>query len=381
MAAKTQDMREEFFLEEGAVFLDCASQAPLPRVSARAIQEALEWNKHPQVLTHERYAEVPARARAAIARLINAEPAEIALTSGASDGINAVAQGLAWQPGDEIVLPANEFPANYFPWRWLERQGVRVVEVAPRNRFVTEDELLAAVTPRTRLVTLSLVNYATALRLDPAGVAAACRQRAIHLLVDASQAAGAIPIDVKQLGVSFLVAAGYKWLLSPYGTGFFYVRQDLIEQLELKRIYWQAIEGAMDFNRLPRGEPRLVPDARRWDATETANFLNVAALAASVEFLLAVGVERIEGHATALTRYLVAHLAHDRCVLRSPAEAHRRGTFVAVAARTPEATAALWQKLRERKIYVAHRQDALRIAPHLFNTEREMDALLAILGE
>lgn len=382
MAARAHDFREEFFLEEGRIYLDCATQGPLPRAGVRAIQQALEWKKTPELLTsHEHYSEFPDRARALLAQLIGAEPAEIALTTGASDGINAVAQGLAWQAGDEIVLPADEFPANYFPWKWLERRGVRVVEVRPQGRFTTEDDLLAALSPRTRLVTMSLVSYYAALRLDPARLAPVCRERGIHLLVDASQAAGAVPIDAKHLGVSFLVAAGYKWLLAPYGTGFFYVRKDLVEKLELQRIYWQAIEGAMDFNRLPRGEWRLAPDARRWDAAETANFLNLAGLSASLELLLRVGVERIERHTTSLLRYLVERLPRDRCVLRSPEEERRRGTFLSIAARTPETTAKLWQRLHERKIFVALRQDALRISPHIYNVEREMDELLAVLGE
>lgn len=381
MAVRAQDFREEFFQQEGRIYLDCASQGPFPRTTVRAVEEALEWMKSPEHLTHALYADLPDQTRNLLARLIGAQADEIAITNGASDGINAVARGLDWQPGDEIVLPAQEFPANYYPWKWLERRGVRVVEVEPRGRFVSEEELLAALGPRTRLLALSWVSYASALRFDLARLAAACRERAVHLLVDASQAVGAIPLDVKQLGVSFLVAAGYKWLLSPYGTGFFYVREDLIERLEVNRIYWQALEGAFDFNRLPHADAQLRPGARRWDASETASFLNLAAMRASVEFLLRVGVERIEQHARALVRSLVERLPRDRCVLASPAEEARRGTFVGVAARTPEATKALWERLQRQKIHVARRENALRIAPHLYNSEREIDRLLDILGE
>lgn len=381
MKFRAQDFREEFFDQEGRIYLNCAGQAPLPRAAVRAILEALEWQKFPERLTHELYADLPDQTRALLAELIGADPHEIAITNGASDGVNAVARGLDWRPGDEIVLPAGEFPANYYPWKWLERRGVRIVEVQPSTRFVSVEDLLAALGPRTRLLALSWVNYSSALRLDLARLAEACREGGVHLFVDGSQAVGAIPFDVKQLGVSFLAVAGYKWLLGPYGTGFFYVREDLTEQLEVNRIYWQALEGAFDFSRLPRDGAKLRPGARRWDASETASFANLAGLRASVEFLLRVGVERIEQHTRELVCHLVEHLPRDRCVLASPAEDSQRGTFVCVAARTPEATQGLWQKLQERKIFVALRENALRIAPHLYNSAREIDQLLDVLGE
>jgi len=381
-AAAAADGREEFWDLENRIYLDCANQGPFPRVTIRAVEEALNLKKYPERITNQFYIELPEQTRTAVAQLIGARPTEIALTTGASDGVNAVARGLAWQPGDEIVLPAGEFPANYYPWKNLEKQGVRVREAAPADgRFVTADDLLSLLSERTRLVAASYVGYGDSNRLDLGRVGAVCRRRGIHLFVDASQAVGALACTVADLQCDFLVCCGYKWLLSPYGTGFFYVREALVEQLEVGDIRWLNVEGAENFNRLPREGWRLVAGARRWDATEVSSFLNLSAMKASLEFLLQVGVAEIEQQARALSDYLVEHLPRDRCVLRSPREAARRGVFVCVAARTPEKTAELWQTLRNRQIFVSLRQDALRVGPHIYNREWEIDRLLGVLAE
>lgn len=376
------DWREEFWDFENRVYLDCAAQGPFPRVTIRAVQQALELKKYPERIANELYFELPAGTRTALAELIGAQPSEIALTTGASDGANAVARGLEWKPGDDIVVPAGEFPANYYPWKHLERKGVQVREAQPRDgRFVTADDLLAAVDEKTRLAAASYVSYSSGNRLDLERLAAGCRERGALLFVDASQAAGAVALDVKKLGCDFLTCCGYKWLFSPFGTGFFYVREELIEQLAVGDIRWMNVEGAENFNRLPREGWRLAPGARRWDATEVASFLNLSAMKASVEFLLRVGVENIERHAQALCAHLIEKLPHDRCVLRSPREAGRRGTFVCVAARTAEKTRELWEALRKRNIFVSLRQDALRVGPNIYNREWEIDRLLEVLTD
>lgn len=384
------DWREEFWDFEDRIYLDCANQGPFPRVTLRAIEAAVELKKYPERLTNEYYFELPAQTRAAIAELIGARPSEIALTTGASDGVNAVANGLGFQPGDEILLPLREFPSNYYPWKHLERRGVRVREVAASDgRFVTADDLLRALGARTQLVAASWVTYDTASRLDAARLCAACRRGGIYTFLDASQAVGATPLDVKTIGCDFLTACGYKWLLAPYGTGFFYVRAELIEKLEVHNIRWMSIPGAVNFNRLPRPAGasasgagwELAPDASRWDAAEVSNFINLAALQASVEFLLRVGVETIERHAVGLCEQLIQRLPRDRSVLKSPPEAARRGSFAVIATRQPEHTQALWQRLRDRNIFVSLREDGLRVGPNIYNREWEMDRLLTVLNE
>jgi len=378
--AAATDWREEFIDLENRVYLDCANHGPFPRATVRAVEQALELKKYPERINNELYFELPAQTRGALAALIGAKPAEIALTTGATDGVNAVVRGLNWRAGDEIVLPANEFPANYYPWKSLERRGVRVRLVAPSDgRFVTADDLLGAVGEKTHLVAASLVGYSDSNLLDAARLGAACHARGVQVFLDASQGVGALDLRVSHLQCDYLTCAGYKWLLSPYGTGFFYIREDLIEQLDVGGVNWLSVEGAVNFNQLPREGWRLEPGARRWDAAEVSSFFNLSAMKTSVEFLLRVGVAEIERHARGLSQQIVDRLPRDRCVLRSPAEPARRGTYVVVAARTPQKTAELWQTLRQQNIFVSLRQDALRIAPNIFNRDWEIEKLLEVL--
>ena len=379
-ATAAVDWREDFFDLESRVYLDCANHGPFPRATVRAVEQALELKKYPERINNEMYFELPAQTRAALATIVGAKPTEIALTTGATDGTNAVVRGLAWQPGDEIVLPANEFPANYYPWKYLERRGVVVRLVQPADgRFISADDLLAAVTEKTRLVAASLVGYSDSNLLDAARLGAACQARGVQVFLDASQAVGVLNLRVSDLQCDYLTCAGYKWLLSPYGTGFFYIREELIETLDIGGVNWLSVEGAVNFNQLPREGWRLEPGARRWDAAEVSSFFNLSAMKTSVEFLLRVGVAEIERHARALSQQIVDRLPRDRCVLRSPADPARRGSYVVVAARTTKATADLWQTLRKRNIFVSLRQDALRIAPNFFNRDWEIEKLLEVL--
>ena len=375
------DWREEWFEFEDVAYLNAAGQGPLPRVSLRAAQVSLEWKKHPHLLPDSIYFELPDRVRAGIARLIGGEPHEVALTTGATGGLAAVAGGLEWKPEDEVLLARGEFPAHFTTWLPMEAQGrLRVKVVAPRGRFLTADDFIEQLGPRTRLVSASLVRFDDAARLDAPRVAQACHAAGAYVLLDVSQCAGAMPLDVKALGADFLVCAGYKWLLSPFGTGFFWARSELIEQMRVGPFYWMALENAAQFHTLSMGEFKLARGARRWDSPETASFFNLAAMEASLEFLHRVGVETIWQHNQRLMDEMLARLPLDRCLPASPREAASRGPYACVTARSPEKSAALYQKLRDAKVIVSLREGALRVAPHLYNTERDIDKLLSVLS-
>lgn len=375
------DYRQEFADFEGVTYLDAASQGPLPLASARAAHSAVEWKKLPHRIPEAEYFGLPDRVRAAVARLIGAEPEEVAVTTGATGGFTAVAAGMDWKPGDEVLVAQGEFPAHFSTWIELKRAaGLRVKIIRPRDRFITADDYIENLGPRTRLVSASLVRFDDAARLDAPRLAEACHAAGAALLLDASQCAGGMPISVHALGADFIVSAGYKWLLSPYGTGFFWVRRDWIEHLQLGPVYWMALEGAREFHDLPIGKLKLAPGARRWDSPETSNFFNLSAMEASLEFVQRVGPAAIEEHNAGLIAQLVERLPRDRCVLASPKDAARRGPFVCVAGRKPEETRDLYRKLRESQIIVSFRQGALRIAPHLYNTQRDIARLVSVLS-
>jgi cysteine desulfurase/selenocysteine lyase len=375
------DYRSEWFEFEDVAYLNAAAIGVLPRVSIRAVQQALEWNKFPYKLPDSAHFAVPNRVRALIAKLIAAEADEIALTTGTSGGLQAIAGGIEWRKGDEILIARGEFPAHFTTWLPLERAaGVKVTVVAPRGRFLTADDYIERIGPQTRLVSASLVRFDDAARLDARRVADACHAANAFLALDAAQCAGAMPIDVAALGCDFLAASGYKWLLAPYGTGFLWVRAALNEQMREAPFYWQALEDAEQFHALSLGKYSRAKGARRWDSSETASFLNLSAMEASLEFLNRIGVSTVWNHNRALLSEMIRRLPSDRCVLASPADPGARGPYACIASRRPEGTAALFEKLQKAGVVVALREGAIRVAPHLYNSERDIDKLLTVLA-
>jgi selenocysteine lyase/cysteine desulfurase len=375
------DWRSEWFEFEDAVYLNAAAIGPLPRVAIRAVQQALEFEKFPHRLPDGAHFARPNRVRALVATLIGARPDEIALTTGTSGGLQAIAGGIEWHKGDEVLVARGEFPAHFTTWLPLESSaGVKVTVVAPRGRFLTADDFIERIGPHTRLISASLVRFDNAALLDARRVADACHAAGAFLALDAAQCAGAMPIDVAALGCDFLAASGYKWLLSPYGTGFLWVRGALIEQMREAPFYWQALEDAENFHSLSLGKYTRAQGARRWDSSETASFLNLAAMEASLEFVLRAGVHTVWEHNRALLAEMIRRLPSDRCVLASPADPDARGPYACIATRRPDATAALFEKLQKAGAVVALREGALRIAPHLYNSERDIDRLLTVLA-
>jgi cysteine desulfurase / selenocysteine lyase len=376
------DWRQEWFEFEDATYLNLAGQSPLPRVSIRAVQAALEAKKFPHHKTDATYFEVPNRIRECIAKLIGGKPEEIALTSGASAGVAAVAYALQWQPGDEVITAKGEFPLQYTAWKPMEeREGLQIKIVAPRGHFLTADDLIAAMTPKTRVVSVSLVRYDDGSLLDAPRVAAACHAQGALLLLDASQYCGAMPMDVHQLGADFLVCAGYKWLLGPFGTGFFWIKSAHIAAARPAPFYWMAVAGSHNFSELNFDNPKPAANAKRWDAPEWASYFNfnLAAMDTAVELVSRMGPERVAAHNRRLIDFMFERLPKDRCVPASPLDAAQRGPYGCFAARSREKTTELYQRLRKENVIVSLREGNIRVSPHLYNTERDIDRLISVV--
>src|ERR1700687_5467158 len=372
--------RDEWFEFEDATYLNVSGNAPMPKASLKAAQAAIEWKKFPQHVPDEAYFDVPNRIRASIAQLIGARAEEIALTTGASTGMASVAYGLSWKPGDEVITAQGEFPLQYTTWRPMEkREGITLKIVAPSDRFISADDLIAALSPKTRLVSVSMVRFDDGSMIDAARLAAACHAQGTLLLLAASQCCGATPMDVTQLGVDFIVCAGYKWLLSPYGTGFFWTKNEHTEKMRPGPFYWAAAEGAENFHSLAFENPKPAKGARRWDMAETSNYFNFAAMDASLQFVLQLGPETVEAHNRKLIDFLFERLPKDRCVPPSPLDSARRGPYGCFAARSPEKTAELYQKLVKEKVITSLREGNIRVSPHVYNAERDIDRLIAAI--
>ena len=376
------DWRQEWFEIEDATYLNLASQSPMPTVSIRAVQAALEANKNPHHKPDSTFFEVPNRIRASVAKLIGGKPEEIALTSGASAGVAAVAYGLTWKPGDEVVTAKGEFPLQYTTWKPMEeREGLKLKIVAPRERFITADDLIAAITPRTRMVSVSMVRFDDGSLLDVPRVAAACHAQGALLLLDISQCCGALPMDVNQLGADFMVCAGYKWLLGPFGTGFFWAKSEHLGMMRPGPFYWMALMGSHNFAALNFDDPKPAANAKRWDSPEWASYFNfnLAAMDVSVDFVARMEPGLVAAHNRKLIELMFERLPKDRFVIASPLDAARRGPYGCFAARSAEKTAEHFQHLRKENVVVSLREGNIRVSPYLYNTERDIDRLISVV--
>ena len=375
------DWRQEWFEIADATYLNTAAHAALPRVALHAVQSSIEVNKSPHHMDDAVFFEAPGRIRASLSKMIGAKPEEIALTTGASTGVAAVAHLLRWEPGDEVITAKGEFPVQYATWKPMEeRQGVKLKIVAPRDRFITADDLIDALTPRTRVVSVSHVRFDDGSLLDAARVAAACHAQGSLLVLDASQSCGAVPIHVNELGADFLVCAGYKWLLSPYGTGFFWAKSEHLDTARPGPFYWTAQGAEDDFLKLNFVDPAPSRSAKRWDAAEAATYFNfnLTAMDASVDFVLRTGPELVSEHNRKLIDLLFQRLPNG-CVPASPLDSAERGPYGCFVARTSEETSELYQKLKKEHVVVAMREGKIRVSPHLFNSERDIDRLIEVL--
>jgi selenocysteine lyase/cysteine desulfurase len=375
------DYQSEFASFEGVAYLNASLQGPLPLVSIRAAQEALEWKKRPDLMGDNVYFDLPNRIREKVSRLIAAKPEEIAVTSGASAGLASVAAGIDWKPGDEVLVGRGEFPAHFSTWLRYQQAGkLRMRVVEPRGRFLCAEDYIAHLGPQTRAISASLVRFDNGARMDYAPLGEACRKFGTALVLDVTQIAGSGPLDIRATGATMAVSSGYKWMLGPYGSGFFWIAEEWIERLPLGAVYFMALEGAHDFHNMHSRELRAMPGARRWDSPETANFTNLAAYDASLDLVLKIGLDEISQYVDSLTEKITRCLPRDRCVFASPEERARRGPYVCVSAKKAEETMALYEKVRAANVHVSLRESALRISPHIYNTPEQIERLLHVLS-
>ena len=357
------------------IYLNNASTGPLPTRTVEAVAAFSARRATPWTITDEDQFGTLTRSRALCARLINAQPAEIALMVNTSYGLNLAARALPLKPGDVIVTSDREFPANIYPWMALEKQGVRLERIPCIAGLPDEEALLRALdaTPRVRILAISWVQFATGHRVDLDRLGAACRERGIYFVVDAIQGLGALTLDVACTHVDVLACGGQKWLLSPWGTGFVYVRPGLVRELEPQAVGWMATTAAEDFGSLLDYDLTWLPDARRFEVS-TMPFQEFAGLNASLELLLELRPHAVAAHIARLTGHIIDWAGTQRDVtLVTSADPLRRAGIVTLR---PEDTTAAEDRLTRAGVAFAVREGGIRLAPHCYTTLGEIDAAL-----
>jgi selenocysteine lyase/cysteine desulfurase len=360
-----------------SIYLNNASTGPMPARSVAAQNEFTARRAEPFRLADDDQFAVVRKSRELCAQLINASTEEIALMVNTTYGINLAARALPLARGDVILTYDGEFPANIYPWMALERRGVRLERLPLAGGLPDEEGLhVALARPEVRAVTVSWVQFASGYRTDLARLGRACREREVFLVVDAMQGLGGATLDVGNTPIDILACGGQKWLLSPWGTGFTYVRRELVRQLEPEAVGWLAMAASDDFTRLTDYDFRYRDDARRFEVF-TLPFQDFAGMNASLGLLLELGPPAIADHVMRLAGRLTSWAA-DRSDVRlvTPSDPRHRAGVIAIAPRDPQAVSA---RLTRAGIVHALREGAIRLSPHGYNTVEEVDRALAIM--
>jgi selenocysteine lyase/cysteine desulfurase len=368
-------LRTEFPVTRRWAFFDHAAVAPLPARARDALAAwAADMAEHGAVRCGYWQSRVEETRRRA-ARLLGADPADVAFVPNTTAGVGLVAEGLPWRAGDNVVTAAEEFPSNLYPWMNLAGRGVEARRVPSRGSRVELDDLRAVVDGRTRLVSLSFVEYASGFRNDLDAVGGFCRERGVLFFVDAIQGLGVLPLDVSRAPVDFLSADGHKWLLGPEGAGIFYVRRELVERLHPIGVGWNSVLDDSDF---ANPDFRLKPDAGRWEGG-TLNVGGTVALGASLGLLLELGIEAVSARVLALTDHLCERAARAGLTVFSSRRPQDRSGIVSLE--PPGDPAAAVRRCREAGVVINRRAGRLRVSPHCYNTPDELDRLVGLLGD
>lgn len=360
-------------------YFDHAAVAPLPLVVREAIHGWLDGAVRDGDTVWPQWVRGLELGRAHAARLIHAEVDEIAFVANTTAGITLVAEGFPWKTGDNVVTLANEFPSNQYPWMNLAARGVETRTVGVSESGVVDLARLAqAIDSRTRVVSVSWVGFANGFRLNLDEVAELVHSRGALLFVDAIQGLGVFPLDVRRTPVDFLAADGHKWLLGPEGAGLFFVRREHLDLLRAINVGWNSVSQGNDYSRI---ELNLRPTAARYEGG-SQNLVGGLALSASLKLLESFGAGP---HDSAIGQRVleVTDLACERLVAA--------GAKI-ISQRSPQHSSGIvafdWpgrDQLAVRKHLIANhivlscRSGHLRISPHCYNNEHDIDRLVEML--
>ncbi len=355
-------------------YFDHAAVAPLSGAAQAALATWLDQAAAEGDTVWPQWARQVAATRESAARLLGASADEIALVPSTTHGINLVAEGLDWHPGDNVVTLDDEFPSNLYPWMHLADRGVETRLVPTVDGRVDYDQLAGRCDERTRIITISWVGYANGCRRDLNVLSQIAAQRGALLFVDAIQGLGAFPLDVGNTPIDFLAADGHKWLLGPEGAGIAYIRRDRLPLLRTVGVGWNSVVQGSDFGHI---ELRLREDAARYEGG-TKNMAGMIGLGASIDALTSLGMENVAAAILDVTTIACDRLSSLGYRIASPRDGDQASGIVSINVPGVD-VAAVRRHCFDRGVALAYRAGRLRISPHAYNDEGDVDRLIEAL--
>jgi selenocysteine lyase/cysteine desulfurase len=369
--------RHLFDIPDDVAFLNCAYMSPLPKVSIAAGERGLARKAQPWLITPDDFFSTSETVRARFANLINAAPDDIAFAPAVSYGMAQAAANITVRPTQTIVTLAEEFPSNVYPWMELARRtGARLITVPRPDDDDWTTALLATIDTATGVVAVPHCHWTDGGLIDLEAMGHACRSVGAVLCVDGTQSVGALPFDVRRIDPDYLAVASYKWLLGPYSLGFLYVARRWQAGRPIEN-NWIARRGSQDFAGLVNYQREFQDGARRFDVGERSNFALMPAADASLKLIGEWTPPRILATLAGRTETIAAR-AHAEFGIDSVPGELRAGHYLGLRFQGG-VPADLPAQLAAQRVHVSVRGAAMRVTPHLWNTDMDVERLLAAL--
>ncbi len=368
----------DFHLDDAIIYLNHAAVSPWPVRTTEAVKAFADENAALGSLNYAGWVKQEAELREQLRKLVNAVSTdEIALLKNTSEALSVVAFGLPWESGDNVVITSQEFPSNRIVWESLDRLGVETRPADISGEHSPEQAIIACLDKRTRLLSVSSVQYGNGLKLDLDILGKACRERGILFCIDAIQSLGAMEFDVQSCQADFVMADAHKWMLGPEGIAVFYCHNDIMEQLTLNQYGWHMVEDHMNF------------DSRSWDIAGSArrfecgspNMTGIHALHASLSLIHETGMQAIQEQVLENSRFMIDFFNQhtDKYRLLTPTQDTRHAGIVTFRP-LDESPEALFEMLTGEHIVCALRGGGIRFSPHFYTPRKKLHTALELLA-
>jgi cysteine desulfurase/selenocysteine lyase len=365
------------YLKNGIIYFNHASTAPISTKVKERIEEFIRERSDEALDDYWAFKAVTDETKAMIGELINCDGDRIAFLDNTTNGIIWLTLGIDWKAGDRVILNDVEFPANVYPFLQLKQKGVEVDFIKSRNGIVTAEEVIDAIKPETKLISISFVQFLSGYRVDLEKIGKVCKEKGIIFSVDSIQGLGAVQLDVEKCNIDFLANGTQKWLFSLQGLAFIYVRKELQDKMKSAPIGWLAVNNAWD---LLNFDLTTKETAERFQPG-TLNNLGIYAFNSSMKFLKEFGFDEIESQVISNSRYFIDELAKIgyKSSLLYLSDKYLSG-IVSFSRKDgiPEGKSVekIFEHLSSKKIVCSLREGYIRFAPHFYNTKQEIDKVV-----
>lgn len=358
------------YLKSGIIYFNHASTGPFSDLLTKTLANLLKDKSENNIDDYESFLKIVEESKKFLAEMISCSEDRIAFVDNTSNGLNILTQSIDWEKGDRVLLNDIEFPANVYPFLNLKRFGVEVDFVKSENGIVTADQILDSITPQTKIVSISFVQFISGYRVDLEKIGNYCRANNIIFCVDGIQGIGAIQIDVIKSKIDFLSCGTQKWLLGMQGLAFIYVDKELQKQMYPANVGWLSVENAWD---LLDYKLELKTSANVFQGG-TLNTFGIYAFNSSIKLFKDFGFNEIQTEVISNTKYFISKLNDIglKCVLSDHLESEFAG-IVTINSKNPEKVV---DQLKSKKIICSLREGFIRFAPHFYNTHQEIDSVV-----